>query len=703
MNQAAVDVALRVNLQGSAGAALGKEVALAEAAQKKLQTATERAAKAAQDAATRGERHQRTSYERMAEAREVLGVRGERVVQREIQRTEAAYNRLLNSGTMSLAAQANAAEAMRKKVAALNAELGKTDAHHKKLGGFGLGGAGSVGAAGGFVYGMKAPLQKAIGFDERLAHMANTAYAERDVSGRKIGMKQLEAAVNESVDVRKGGGGTREQAAEALDAMIASNAVSAKDAMTMLPQLMRTATATGANPEELAQIGIRAMQTMKIKAEDLPNLMNMAVAGGQAGGFELKDMAHWLPQQMAAASSSGLSGKAGFAKLVALNQASVITAGTKNEAGNNLVNWLSKINSHDTANDAKKLGVNLPAYLMKQREAGVDSTDAFIALVDKTVAGRADYKALQGRLEKAKTNKDEAGKKEALESMAQIAQGAGVGKLIQDRQALMALMAVLNNRPYYAELQGKIKAADVASGGAVDQNYELIGGLTSTKLRAAEQAKDIAQKEGMDKISPAIGKAADLFTDLAQKYPMVATGALAASTSLIGLAGAAVLSGAVLGRGGVSLSGGGGLSLPGLPGAGGFRPRFGTAMKVGAAGLAVSALSDPMLEHAFGKDSTGAIYGQSAINGASTGATIGAIAGPLGAVVGGAIGLAVGPLLTFLDKDAAAKKSEKQKLEAVIKMEILDSKDARVVQSAVKTLGDTDVTFEVGNVMTGAM
>ena len=81
--------------------------------------------------------------------------------------------------------------------------------------------------------------------------------------------------------------------------------------------------------------------------------MNMAMSAGQAGGFELKDMAKWLPQQMAAASMSGMSGRAGFAKLAALNQAAMITAGNKEEAGNNVVNLLGKINSNDTAADAK--------------------------------------------------------------------------------------------------------------------------------------------------------------------------------------------------------------------------------------------------------------------------------------------------------------------------------------------------------------
>lgn len=373
-------------------------------------------------------------------------------------------------------------------------------------------------------------------FDERLANMANTAYAERDTAGRRVGMKELEAAINKSVG--KGGGGTREQAAEALDAMVASGAMSPDAAVKMLPTIMRHSSASGADPAALAAIGIRAMQTFKIAPEDMPNVLNMAIAGGQAGGFELKDMARWLPQQMAAATASGMSGRAGFAKLTALNQAAAITAGTKDEAGNNVLNLLAKINSADTANDAKKLGIDLPKYLQERRAKGVDAVDAFGELVDKTVAGRSDYKALQKRLADAK---DDTAKKEVLESMATIAQGAGMGKLIQDRQAMMALLAAMNNKSYMANVLSTVHANDVATGGAGDKNYALMSGTSAFLLRQAEQNKAAGEKSVMDNLTPAIGATAEAFGDLAQKSPALvgattlATGALVAFATTAGL------------------------------------------------------------------------------------------------------------------------------------------------------------------------
>src|SRR5262249_751885 len=61
-------------------------------------------------------------YRRMAQARETLGIRPEREIQREIYRTEAAYNRLARSGAMSWREQARAARAMREEVTRLTNE-----------------------------------------------------------------------------------------------------------------------------------------------------------------------------------------------------------------------------------------------------------------------------------------------------------------------------------------------------------------------------------------------------------------------------------------------------------------------------------------------------------------------------------------------------------------------------------------------------
>lgn len=699
-NASAVDVEVRLRLKDGAVAGEMKAIEkVAEQVADRTASATERAAKRAAEATERGNTRQRASYEKTALARETLGVRSEKLIQKEIENTRRSYATLAAAGFASAQEQERAYAAVQSRITRLTNEMGKLTAAQKKAADEAKrlaqieadqargqrtlrAGVAGVAGAGAAAYTLRGPANQAMSFDERLAHMANTAFAERDAAGRRIGSQQLEAAVNRAVG--KGGGGTREQAAEALDAMIASGAMSANDAMGMLPQIMRFATASGADPNALAQIGIRSMQTFRIRPEDMPNVLNMAVAAGQEGGFELKDMAKWLPQQMAAASLSGLTGRAGFAKLAALNQAAAITAGSKDEAGNNVVNLLAKINSNDTANDAKKLGIDLPKYLQQRRAKGVDSVDAFGELIDKTVAGRSDYKALQAKLAGAKTDD---GKRDALEAMATIAQGAGIGKLIQDRQAMMALLGMMNNREYMQKVLGTVRANDVATGGAGDKNYEGISATSSFKLRQAIEQKEIGQKAAMDSLTPAIGKAAEAFGDLATKYPLLTGVTTLATAALAALAGAAGMAAFAMGG-----------KVPGTGAIGRYAGKVGGVAGVaGVAGIGAMA-GGWALDKGFGEDSAISRYGSNALNGAAIGATLGSIVPVIGTGVGAAAGGILGLIYQGL-KDIAP--AEQKPLDVNAKLQVGLAPGLVLQSQSVQSTGG-NVYMNTGNLMSGA-
>lgn len=472
-------------------------------------------------------------------AAEVLGLRTEQNIQREIQRTEAAYNRLAQSGSMSMREQTRAAEATRNKIRELNNEMGKFTLAQKAMRGLQTGASIGAGAmAGGYV--LSKPIGQTMDYGMRLAQMSNTAFTERDTIGRIAGKRELNTAI---VNATRIGGGTRESSAETLDTLIASGAMSGKDAMGMLPTLTKAATASGADSSQLAQIGIRGMQTFGIKSGEMGKVIDMAITAGQAGGFELKDMAKWLPQQMAAAKLSGISGTAGMAKLLAANQASAITAGTKDEAGNNLVNLLAKINSQDTAKDAQKLGINLSGTLSAARGKGIDGLDAFVGIVDHVVGKDKNYQALQGKLK----NTTGAERKSVLESQADILQGSAIGQIVQDRQALMALVGIMSNRDYMADVQKKTLAGD----GATDKNFAVIAQEAGFKTQQAANEKIFATQNAFEKLTPLIGWVAKGFTSIAQEYPVLTSATVAATTALAALAAAAGAAGLV------SLMGGG--------------------------------------------------------------------------------------------------------------------------------------------------
>ena len=474
----------------------------------------------------------------MASARETLGVRSEHKIQQEINHTIAAYNRLKRSGTATSRELARAADATRSKIAGLNAEMGKTS-WGQRLGNVGTAMA-SVGAgmaAGAMV--MAQPMKKQMDYDRRLAMVSNTAFSDRDVAGRIAGKKELHEAVKSAVET---GGGTKEDALAALDKLLASGTVKAETAMKLLPTLQKGAVATGASTEDLSAIAISAMQQFDISEDQIGAVLDKAVAAGQAGNFELSDMARWLPQQMAAAKSAGLSGMNGFEALLVANQQARVTAGTSDEAGNNLVNLLAKITSKETddrfrkleikGKDGKTHGIDFIKSMENEKKQGKNSIEAFSSIMDMVVGEDDRYKSLKEKLKTAKKEEQQT----LLNQMADLVEGTAIGQVISDRQALMALLGIRNN----VQLGEKVKAEVGSAEGAVDKSHAVIQDTNSAKLENAKNSFEFAQMEGVKGFNDALGDAAVKLTEYAKAYPDLTNTVVRAGTVITALSAAAV-------------------------------------------------------------------------------------------------------------------------------------------------------------------
>ena len=484
-----------------------------------------------------------------------LGVRSERTIQNEIERTRAAYNRLKASGVASSRELARAAQQTKQQINALNAEMGRVSMG-QQLGNIGRGvmGVGAGIAAGAMV--MREPLVKQMGYDRALAMAANTAYADRDVAGRIAGKKELDAAVRNAVKV---GGGTKEDALGTLETLFASGTVDPQTAIKLLPTLQKGATATGASTEDLAKIAISAMQQFGIGEDQIGEVLDKAVAAGQAGNFELSDMARWLPQQMAAAKSAGLTGMSGLETLLVANQQARVTAGSSDEAGNNLVNFLAKLTSKETndrfanlkikGKDGKDHGVDFVASMEAQKAKGLNSIDAFMAIMDQVIGEDAKYKELQKKLKTAKG----AEQAQLLDQMTDIVEGTAIGKIVSDRQALMALLGIRNN----VNLGKEVADALNKSKGAVDKSHAVIADTNDYKVEQAKSSLEFAQMQGLSGLNNVIGDASQKLTDYANEYPNLTAALAGAATGIAGLAAAATVAAGSLRLLGVS----GGLGL----------------------------------------------------------------------------------------------------------------------------------------------
>lgn len=478
------------------------------------------------------------STKAMASARETLGVRSEHKIQQEINHTIAAYNRLKRSGTATSRELARAAEATRSKIAGLNAEMGKTS-WGQRLGNVGtaIASVGAGMAAGAMV--MAQPMKKEMDYDRRLAMVSNTAFSDREVAGRIAGKKELHDAVKSAVET---GGGTKEEALDALDKMLASGSVKADTAMKLLPTLQKAAVGTGASAEDLAQIAISAMQQFDIGEDKIGEVLDKAVAAGQAGNFELSDMARHLPKQMAAGKAAGLSGMNGLEALLMANQQARVTAGSEDEAGNNLSNLLVKISAKETnerfrkleikGKDGKTHGIDFIKSMENEKKQGKNSLEAFMSIMDMVIGQDEKYKELQKKLKTAK-KEEQAG---IIKEMSNLVEGTAIGQIVSDQQALMALLGMRNNVQLGKDVQEQLQN----SNGAVDKSHAVIQDTNSAKLENAKNSFEFAQMEGMKSFNNALGDAATKLAEYAKAYPDLTSTLTAAGTVITALSTAAI-------------------------------------------------------------------------------------------------------------------------------------------------------------------
>lgn len=516
----------------------------------------------------------------------------------------------------------------------------------------GMQGVAAMGAAG---YAIKRSTDKSVQYEKLVASMANVAYADRDAAGRMAGMKDLDASIVKAV---RDGGGTREEGAATLNTLLASGAVdesTAKD--KLLPVLMKASTASGASGEELSQIVVKGISQRQFSADEAELAIDKAIKAGEAGQFELKDMARWLPQIISA--GKGMKGMSGFEAHLANLQAVAQVTGSNDQAGNAYFNLLGKITSTDAANNFKKAGVRLAPALAKARMEGVDPVTAFVELIEKKVVGKnKNFRTLQKKLA-ATSDKNE--RRQLMEQAAEILQGSAIGKIIQDREALLGLVGVMNGRETIKDVREQLANAH----GATDTSYRVMTSTTAYQQERLANEKDIATSGFFNWIKKPLDSLLGWGADTARDNPVLASTAMGA-----GAVGSAYIAGSGVSSLWSWLRGGKAVPTPpagtaveaaaeGVGAAGGSAAAAGGkgaallkgAAKAGSvlavAGSAIDAVStelDDSLTRAQKNEAhtetagglAGALAGGKA--GAIGGAALGSFLGPIGTAIGGAIG-----------------------------------------------------------------
>ncbi|MBK0063972.1 MULTISPECIES: phage tail tape measure protein [unclassified Acinetobacter] len=392
-------------------------------------------------------------------------------------------------------------------------------------------------------------LQKPRNYDQQLTYIAATATGGQGMStaARLAARGQLNEYIKGAV---RSGGGTREDAAEAANTLIASGKYDLGNVNAALNASVKTAFATGASAKDAATLTTRLMD---FGVSDLQKGHDIAVRGGQLGSFEYKDQAKWLAQQMAAAKTIGYSGEKGLVELVAMNQVAMSTAANPDEAGNNVVNLLTKLSSREFSKsigdevkvqkgDPTKLeGKKKPhevfdwnTYLIRQREQGVLGVEAFVKLLERQFASSSQYQGLKNKAMNP-TNSSEL--EQTLQDMTNIAEGGEIGKIIADRQALMSALSVVYKKDELTKLRNELPNA----GGTTQADSSMVRQTEWAKDLAANQEALFAQTTAYNSLSEVLGKVKDEAVDWARKHEDLAGAAYGATVALGALAAGATI------------------------------------------------------------------------------------------------------------------------------------------------------------------
>lgn len=458
-------------------------------------------------------------------------------------------------------------------------------------------------------------------YSMRMAQAVNTGYLGASIDEKRVGMTKMQQGVMDAV---RFGGGTREQALEAVEKLIARGSIGDVDkTLKTLPFLVQVSTAGNAKSTDTADMVSGFVQQMKIPIEQLPKALGMALYGGAVGGFEMRHMAQYLPQQGAAAKNVGIGGLKGVATLVALNEMAINSAGSAEQAGINVTDFLNSLSSAHMANNLKRFAVDrrtgtlvekhgrsmkdsnyidLGHQLAHNQEQGIDAVDSMVQIVRMVAEGDPKFleakqkqAAAKERLEAAKRRGDKGGEVAAAEEMnaiaesvTQILMGRGIGKLFHNQQELRGgIGAVLDPESYR---QMKDQVMEHGNEKTIKNEHEFIASQAGYKLQMAEQERAEALQNAMGGVNSALGKYADKTTELYQKYPSLAAAMEGGKVAVNGIAaasGAASLvmlmlskngAAAATALGGVAASGGGKNLTGGPYGAG--MGKFGTAMNL---------------------------------------------------------------------------------------------------------------------------
>lgn len=336
------------------------------------------------------------------------------------------------------------------------------------------------------------------------------------------------------IDTSRRTGMARNDVADVVNALVGAG-MDLKKAMDYAPVASKFVVGQGADGTDTAKMINALGQNAKITdPKDMQKALEAIAFQGQAGSFEAADMAKWFPELLAGMGKLGIFGNDAVTQLGAMLQVQMKTAGSSDEAANNLKNWMEKIGSGDVIKAYKDAGIDYKSSLNTGIQKGMSTLESSFALAQRYVEA-TDPKRAQAMAEAVAKISKEADPAKAKEMMNSLEQAMRTGDLFSDMQVKAALTAYTQNKQLYQQL----KQDSAQAGGILDKNLAERRDSSAQMWKETAQAMDDAMRSAGDAMRPLTDKVASGLTsvsrglgELSDKSPALVTGLLGVGAAI---------------------------------------------------------------------------------------------------------------------------------------------------------------------------
>jgi hypothetical protein len=390
-------------------------------------------------------------------------------------------------------------------------------------------------------------LRSLVEFDTKLRDIAITAGKVGDEVTRAVAdmRREFEALTRQT--------GQTSMALGTGAGILQSSGMTPERIRELVRPMGRFTTATGAEMTDSAKLIFALDNVAKIRPEQMDNALAGLTTQGKEGRFEVKDMPANMPRILTQFAQLGMTGPEAVNTAGAALQIAMLGASDPAIAANNAANFLQKINQKDTIKNFDEAGIDIVKRQQEAMAKGINPFEAVLAAIQEvTKVSDADIARIL-----ADAGQDPAKADQLLKDrIGQIGGRANLQTIFGDAQVLDFLGPMLLNMPEYRRIKAVGQAADVSvldkdfesrMAGAGKQIEMIVENLTQTFRKLADGSLPLLA--AVENLTAGLNEFVGWMRD---NLPGVTKVAIAAA------GGAAVVKGAQMAGGAVSLLTGGG-------------------------------------------------------------------------------------------------------------------------------------------------